>query len=432
MSVLGATLTLPGIAGIVLTVGMAVDANVLIFSRIREELKERAPQAAIQVGFDRALLTILDANITTFFVAIILFSIGSGPVKGFAITLAIGIVTSMFTAILGTRSLVNLMYGGRTAGDVEDMNLPEIDFMGKRRIAAGISVAAGPVSIGSLIAFGLNRGLDFHRRNPGGGWVSRNLLTRSGCVVCSKGRDSRTAWCSTSAQSGTCLIRMPPQLSVDQASMGDDILSTLREVFPGVEMRQSNFVGPAVGEELTEDAGLALLAALVVIMLYILFRFTKQFSVGAVAALVHDVAITLGIFSVMQWTFDLSVLAALLAVIGYSLNDTIVVSDRIRENFRKIRRGTPVEIINRSLNQTLGRTLVTSLTTLFVLLALLIRRWRRYPGFRSGVDHRRGGGNLFVHFRRGECAAVAQHQARGSAHPGKRKSRGSACLELPL
>jgi len=114
MSVLGATLTLPGIAGIVLTVGMAVDANVLIFSRIREELQERSPQAAIQVGFDRALLTILDANITTFFVAIILFSVGSGPVKGFAITLAIGIVTSMFTAILGTRSLVNLMYGGRT------------------------------------------------------------------------------------------------------------------------------------------------------------------------------------------------------------------------------------------------------------------------------------------------------------------------------
>ena len=113
MSVLGATLTLPGIAGIVLTVGMAVDANVLIFSRIREELKDRAPQQAISAGFDRALLTILDANITTFFVAIILFSIGSGPVKGFAVTLAVGIVTSMFTAILGTRALVNLMYGGR-------------------------------------------------------------------------------------------------------------------------------------------------------------------------------------------------------------------------------------------------------------------------------------------------------------------------------
>ena len=113
MSVLGATLTLPGIAGIVLTVGMAVDANVLIFSRIREETDERAPQAAIQAGFDRALLTILDANITTFFVAIILLSIGSGPVKGFAVTLAIGIATSMFTAVLGTRTLINLIYGGR-------------------------------------------------------------------------------------------------------------------------------------------------------------------------------------------------------------------------------------------------------------------------------------------------------------------------------
>ncbi len=114
MSVLGATLTLPGIAGIVLTVGMAVDANVLIFSRIREELKDRPPQQAISAGFDRALLTILDANLTTFFVAIILFSIGSGPVKGFAVTLAVGIVTSMFTAIMGTRALVNLMYGGRS------------------------------------------------------------------------------------------------------------------------------------------------------------------------------------------------------------------------------------------------------------------------------------------------------------------------------
>ncbi len=113
MSILGATLTLPGIAGIVLTVGMAVDANVLIFSRIKEELKSRGPQQAIQAGFDRAILTIMDANITTFFVAIILFSIGSGPVKGFAVTLAVGIATSMFTAILGTRALVNLMYGGR-------------------------------------------------------------------------------------------------------------------------------------------------------------------------------------------------------------------------------------------------------------------------------------------------------------------------------
>jgi preprotein translocase subunit SecF len=146
-------------------------------------------------------------------------------------------------------------------------------------------------------------------------------------------------------------------------------------------MRQSNYVGPAVGEELTEDGGLALLAALAVVMVYILFRFTKQFSVGAVVALVHDVMIVLGIFAIAQWTFDLSVLAALLAVIGYSLNDTIVVSDRIRENFRKIRKGTPLMVINTSLNQTLARTLVTSLTTLFVLGALLVAGGEMIRGF---------------------------------------------------
>ena len=177
------------------------------------------------------------------------------------------------------------------------------------------------------------------------------------------------------------LIRMPPQASTEQARMGDQILSTLRDEYPDVEMRQSNFVGPAVGEELTEDAGLALIAALAVVMVYILFRFTKQFAVGAVAALVHDVIVVLGCFALFDWTFDLSVLAAVLAVIGYSLNDTIVVSDRIRENFRTVRKGTSLEIINRSLNQTLGRTLVTSFTTLLVLLALLFAGGEMIRGF---------------------------------------------------
>ena len=144
---------------------------------------------------------------------------------------------------------------------------------------------------------------------------------------------------------------------------------------------RSSYVGPAVGEELAEDGGLALLAALIVVMLYILFRFTKQFSVGAVSALVHDVLIVIGLFSIFGWTFDLTVLAALLAVIGYSLNDTIVVSDRIRENFRSMRKGSTIEVINQSLNQTLGRTLVTSLTTLFVLLSLLLAGGEAIQGF---------------------------------------------------
>ena len=177
------------------------------------------------------------------------------------------------------------------------------------------------------------------------------------------------------------LIRMPPQPDANQSSLGDEIFAAIKSQYPEGELRQSNYVGPAVGDELTEDGGLALLTALIVVMIYILFRFTKQFSVGAVVALTHDVLVVLGLFSIFQWTFDLTVLAALLAVIGYSLNDTIVVSDRIRENFRKLRKSSPVETINQSLNQTLGRTLVTSLTTLFVLLALLFTGGEVIRGF---------------------------------------------------
>jgi preprotein translocase subunit SecF len=265
------------------------------------------------------------------------------------------------------------------------MKLTNIDFMGKRTIAGVASTVLVVLSvIWLLFVDGLNLGLDF----TGGTLVEvefeeptdpeevRGLLEDAGF------ENGVVQFFGTERD---LLIRMPPQMDVAQANMGDDILATLKAVHPTVEMRQSNFVGPAVGEELTEDAGLALLAALIVIMLYILFRFTKQFSVGAVAALVHDVLITLGIFSIMQWTFDLSVLAALLAVIGYSLNDTIVVSDRIRENFRKVRKGTPVEIINLSLNQTLGRTLVTSATTLMVLLALLIAGGEGIRGFSAAL-----------------------------------------------
>ena len=185
------------------------------------------------------------------------------------------------------------------------------------------------------------------------------------------------------------LIRVPPQQELGiagQASLGDDIFTALAAQYPDIVLQQSNYVGPAVGDELAQDGGLALLTALLVVMLYILFRFTKQFSVGAVVALAHDVIIVLGCFSLFRWTFDLTVLAALLAVIGYSLNDTIVVSDRIRENFRRARRGAPVEIINEALNQTLGRTLVTSLTTLFVLLALLLAGGEVISGFATALS----------------------------------------------
>ena len=180
-------------------------------------------------------------------------------------------------------------------------------------------------------------------------------------------------------------VRMPPLPGVDQSELGDDVVTAVRSGFDDVTLRNLEFVGPAVGEELTEKGGLALLVALGVVMFYIMWRFTGKFAVGAVAALVHDVIITVGAFSVFQWTFNLPELAALLAVIGYSLNDTIVVSDRIRENFRSVRRGTPFEIINQSLNQTLGRTLVTSLTTLLVLVVLLIVAGDQISGFATAL-----------------------------------------------
>ena len=253
---------------------------------------------------------------------------------------------------------------------VVDLN---IDFM-KRRYVALVMSAILFLSAGSSLVFkGLNFGLDF----TGGTLVEveflggvqpetvRQLLEKNGYdngVVQYFGTEK------------DLLIRMPPQGGIEQANLGDSILDILRSNYPGVVMRQSNYVGPAVGEELTEDGGL-----------YILFRFTKQFSVGAVVALVHDVIIVLGCFSLMSWNFDLAVLAALLAVIGYSLNDTIVVSDRIRENFRKLRKGTSEKIINRSLNETLGRTLVTSLTTLLVLTALLVAGGEMIRGFATAL-----------------------------------------------
>lgn len=259
-----------------------------------------------------------------------------------------------------------------------------IDFMGKRKIAGTISIVLIVCSLGVLLVQGLNLGLDF----TGGTLVEVEFVEPIAPADIRELLDSAGFENGIVQYFGTdrdLLIRMPPQSSVEQARLGDELVSTLRQRYPEVVLRQSNYIGPAVGEELTTDAGLALIAALAVIMLYILFRFTKQFSVGAVAALAHDVVLTLGIFAVFQWTFDLSVFAAVLAVIGYSLNDTIVVSDRIRENFRKIRKGTTIDIINKSLNQTLGRTLVTSMTTLFVLVALLVSGGETIRGFAAAM-----------------------------------------------
>lgn len=261
-----------------------------------------------------------------------------------------------------------------------DLNL-QIDFMGRRRIAAALSISLVVISLISLSVRWLNLGLDFT-----GGTLLEVEFAQPEDPQQVRGWLEDAGFVNGVVQNfGTptdLLVRMPPQEGQDAARLGDHIISTLRSASGGgVDLRRSEFVGPTVGEELREDGGLAMLLALGLVMVYVMFRFTGKFSVGAVVALIHDVIITFGFFSVFQWTFDQSVLAAILAVIGYSLNDTIVVSDRIRENFRLLRRTTPVEIVNISLNQTLGRTLVTSLTTLFVLIALFIFGGELIRGF---------------------------------------------------
>ena len=252
------------------------------------------------------------------------------------------------------------------------------NFMGQRRLALGLSIVLLLLSIGSLATRQLNWGLDF----TGGTLVEvhysetadlngiRGLLQRSGfegAVVVAFGTDRDV------------MIRLPQGKSDADARV---MLQLLQDDFAGdVELRRTEFIGPQVGEELREQGGMAILLALGLVMLYIAFRFQLKFAVGAVAALFHDIVITLGFFSMIGLDFDLTVLAALLAVIGYSLNDTIVISDRIRENFRKIRGESPIGIINISLSETLGRTLVTSLTTLLVLVALALFGGDMIKGF---------------------------------------------------
>ena len=260
----------------------------------------------------------------------------------------------------------------------------DFDFMSKRRIALGVSLALLSLSIGSFFVQGMNLGLDF----TGGSLVEIGFeseieteLVRDHLV----GAGFENGTVQYFGSNRDLLIRVPPTIGREGAQLSDQIYSSISEQFPGASLRQASFVGPAVGDELAEDGGLALLAALIVVMIYILFRFTKLFSIGAVIALAHDVVIVLGVFSFFQWTFDLTVLAALLAVIGYSLNDTIVVSDRIRENFRRLSKRSALDTVNKSLNQTLGRTLVTSLTTLFVLVSLLIFGGEVIRGFASAL-----------------------------------------------
>ena len=257
-----------------------------------------------------------------------------------------------------------------------------IDFMRQRKLAFLLSAVLVIASLASLATRGLNLGIDF----TGGTIIEvgfgqpadveeiRALLEADGLgspVVQHFGTASDV------------LIRIPPQQKIEQARLGEHVLELLRKAYPEqrLELRRVEFVGPQVGEELRDEGGLSILFALFGILVYVALRFEYRFALGSILALIHDVTITTGFFSLTQIQFDLTVLAALLAVIGYSLNDTIVVFDRIRENFRRLRKATPVEVMNTSINETLSRTIVTSLTTLLVLVALYLFGGEVMKGF---------------------------------------------------
>jgi SecD/SecF fusion protein len=384
-----ATLTLPGIAGIILTIGMAVDANVLIFERIREELRAgKTVRAAIDAGYGNALSAIIDANITTFIVGVVLYEFGTGPIRGFALTLCVGIVSSLFTALVVTRALFNF-YTKRSSttslsiGPVAFLANVKIAFLSLRKMAFGVSAVVLLAGLGSIFAHnGLTAGIDFaggtllelHFEPPVQIDEIRSQLKKvdvSGKTVDLSGSEIKQF-----GPPSDVLIRVTEEES--GTDIADGIKATLKaglagNINAGDWVRRQEKVGPRIGEELTGAAFRAVLLSLALILIYMAWRF-KQFLYGyaAVIALFHDVVLTLGLISILDMEITLAVVAGLLAIVGYSLNDTIVVFDRIRENLLGRKRLSFTEILNGSINECLSRTVVTSLTTLMAVIAMMI------------------------------------------------------------
>jgi len=383
-----ATLTLPGIAGIILTIGMAVDANVLIFERIREELATgKKLKRAIASGYEKVFLTIIDANLTTLIAALILlnplgfsFLPTAGPIKGFALTLTIGICTSMFTALVVTRVIFELFGFSRRFTSLKMFQVfknPNFDFIGKRQVAFAVSGLMMAVSLAVFIINGeRNFGIDF----TGGVLIQRQFTEEVPAEDIREilaGIDLGSASVQQYGGGTGVIIRTAGTMETAGA-----IDRAIQEALPGsfdeVTFEQrTEMVGPKVGKQLRIQALGAIILAVLAIMAYIWLRFAEfKFALGAVLALIHDVVITIGFLAgflllpIRQ--FNIQIIAALLTIVGYSLNDTIVVFVRIRENMKAMRGETDEKIINTSINQVLNRTLLTSLTTLIVVLFLFL------------------------------------------------------------
>jgi SecD/SecF fusion protein len=386
---LGAALTLPGIAGIVLTIGMAVDANVLVFERIREELRHgKGTKAAIQSGYAKALSAILDANVTTLLTAIVLGYFGTGAVKGFAVTLIVGIFTSLFASLVITRLIFSYMLDAKKEISFSTKLTENIftktawKFIGRRKIfyiLSGLVIAGG---IFSLSTKGLDYGVEFT-----GGQTYKiqflekeaNIETLRGTLADAFGEQPEVKKIDNKFKA---LITTQYLLEDKSADKLGKIQTALDKGLAGMgkyEILESRQVAGGISKDFRNSSIYAIVFSLLIVFIYILIRFRKwQFGFGALLAMFHDVLIVLSLFSIFygvlpfSMEIDQAFIAAILTVVGYSINDTVVVFDRIREYLTEKHREDSSEIINKALNSTLSRTVNTSVTTFLVLLVIFI------------------------------------------------------------
>ena len=379
LSIFHATLTLPGIAGIILTIGMGVDSNVLIFERMREERALGKPlKAYIDGGYDKAFWTIVDAHVTTLITALALFLFGTGPIKGFAVTLSAGIVINLFTAIFGTRIVYDFLQSKGSLRELRFLQIVKktsIDFIGRRKVAFALStilVLTGIVAFTQIYRGEANLGVDF-----AGGTMVHYKAQKEFSL------DQVRKALSEAGVEGYTLQEVEGQRSVivrvkkSVATVGDierTITNALTGKLPdkGFTMESKTEIGSAVSKELREKALIAIAISLAGIIGYLALRFNLSFGVAAAIATFHDVLTVLGAFYLLDKEISLLIVTALLTLAGYSLTDTVVVFDRIRENLKKRSRLSFAEIINLSVNEMLGRTIITSLTTLLVILCLFV------------------------------------------------------------
>lgn len=370
LSYFHATLTLPGIAGTVLTVGMAVDANVLIFERIREELALAKPiAAALTAGYKKAFSTIIDAHCTTLITAAILYYMGSGPIKGFALTLSIGIIASLFTSIFVTRVVFDILLAKGGLKNLRMLHilrhLPHLDYLKIRKICYAISISV--IVVGGFFVF--KRGESMFGVEFSGGTLQEYRFQKPVSIDKLRSALNEIGYGTSTIQrvgdTNDIIIRA---VQGSEKPIGDRI----KKDFPDnpTEVLRLESVGPVVGKEIKTKALWAVVLSLLGIWVYVVWRFDFRFAFGAILSLFHDALTTVGLVAISGREFSVPVLAAVLTILGYSINDTIVIFDRIRERRRMGAKETFEQTVNTSINQTLSRTILTTLTVFMVIVAL--------------------------------------------------------------